>query len=69
MKVDMFEAKTQLPQSAQRAINGERGAGEPIVDLVSPQEATSRKPGGNEIVMDDFDQADEAIAELFEGAS
>lgn len=72
MQVNMLEAKTHLSKlAALVAEGGEKvviaKAGTPLVDLVAHQPAEARIPGGYDVIMDDFDDADDEIAALFEG--
>lgn len=72
MQVNMLEAKTNLSKLAAFVADGGEKvviakAGTPLVDLVPHQEAKARTPGGYDVIMDEFDQADDVIAALFEG--
>ncbi len=75
--VNMHEAKTQLSRIVSRVERGETvvigRAGKPVA-VLSPyhQEQSARQLGamkGKIWVSDDFDVADEEIADLFEGSS
>jgi prevent-host-death family protein len=73
IRVNMHEAKSNLSALAEKARAGEQvviaRAGEPWVELV-PYAGARRQPGGYEgqiVIGPDFDAADEAIADLFEG--
>ena len=73
MKVNIYEAKAQLSKLIEKAMNGENvviaKAGRPIVDLVPHQDSRSlpaRKPGGYEVNMKAFSEADETITAMFE---
>lgn len=68
-QANMHEAKTRLSQLAELAHAGEivviAKAGKPYVDLVPHRESKPRVPGGYDIGMDGFDQADALIEEQF----
>ncbi|MGF6226911.1 antitoxin (DNA-binding transcriptional repressor) of toxin-antitoxin stability system [Inquilinus ginsengisoli] len=72
IRVSMREAKTGLPDLAERARAGERVVierdGTPWVEL-KPYAGERRRPGGYEgqIAIPDVGVEDETIADLFEG--
>ncbi len=75
--VNIHEAKTHLSQIIERVAGGESviigKAGKPMA-VLSPYASTHkpRKPGsmkGRIRIADDFDAADELIADLFEGVA
>ena len=69
---NMHEAKTRLSQLADLANAGEKvviaKAGKPYVDLVPHRESKPRVPGGYQVDMQDFDDADQIIEESFSRA-
>lgn len=75
MIVNMHEAKTQLSRLVERAAAGEDviigRAGRPVARLVAyvetPQERAPGRLRGRVQIADDFDEADDEIADLFEG--
>ena len=71
-QANMHEAKSKLSQLAEMAHSGERvviaKAGKPYVDLVPHRELTPRVPGGYDIDMSKFDEADKEIELLFQGS-
>lgn len=74
--VNMHEAKTHLSRLVERAAAGEEivigRAGRPVARLVAYQEPGARRtPGtlkGRIWIAEDFDEPDDAVADLFEGS-
>lgn len=71
-QANMHEAKSKLSQLAEIAHSGEvvviAKAGKPYVDLVPHKERKNREPGGYDIDMSQFDEADSQIESNFYGA-
>jgi prevent-host-death family protein len=75
MQVNMHEAKTQLSQLAERALNGETiiiaKAGKPIVQLIPHTENRKQRVSGafkGKIqISSDFNDADSDIQSMFDG--
>ncbi|WP_257293873.1 type II toxin-antitoxin system Phd/YefM family antitoxin [Endozoicomonas sp. YOMI1] len=70
----MHEAKSRLSQLGELAWRGERvvisRAGKPYLELIPYRERKARKPGllkGKIHLSDDFDEADDAVIDLFGG--
>ena len=72
-QANMHEAKSKLSQLAELAHSGEvvviAKAGKPYVDLVPHRERMIREPGGYDIDMSRFENADIQIESEFYGAN
>lgn len=71
-QANMHEAKSKLSQLAEIAHSGQvvviAKAGKPYVDLVPHRERKSREPGGYDVDMCRFDEADMQIEKDFFGS-